>query len=69
MLAPIVFCVICSRACNNAAPPPGTIPSSRAAFVACKASSTLSFFSRISDSVNPPTCTIATPPINLAKRS
>ena len=53
-------------ALSNAIPPPGKIPSSNAALVACKASSTLSFFSFISISVWPPTCTIATPPINLA---
>ena len=42
---------IASLANNKAAPPPGTIPSSIAALVACYASSTLSFFSFISVSV------------------
>ena len=38
-----------------ATPPPGIIPSSTAALVAAKASSTLSFFSFISTSVAAPT--------------
>ena len=58
-----------SLAFNNAIPAPGKIPSSREAFVACKASSMRSFFSFISISVPPPTLMIATPPIILAKRS
>jgi hypothetical protein len=39
----------------KAIPPPGTIPSSTAALVAAKASSTRSFFSFISTSVGAPT--------------
>ena len=50
-------------------PPPGTIPSSTAARVALSASSTLSFLSLTSTSVEPPTLITATPPDNLAKRS
>ena len=56
-------------ALNKAVPAPGRIPSSRAAFVACNASSKRSFFSFISISVPPPTLIIATPPTILAKRS
>ncbi|MNK86026.1 hypothetical protein D3C87_1059260 [compost metagenome] len=44
-----------SLALNKATPPPATIPSSTAARVACKASSTLSFFSFISTSEAAPT--------------
>ena len=40
---------------SNATPPPATIPSSIAALVACKASSTRSFFSFISTSEGAPT--------------
>ena len=50
-------------------PPPGTMPSSRAARVACSASSTRCFFSFISVSVAAPTLTTATPPASLASRS
>ncbi|KAL3819836.1 hypothetical protein ACJIZ3_005741 [Penstemon smallii] len=39
---------------SSATPPPGTIPSSTAAFVAFKASVTLSFFSPTSASLAPP---------------
>ena len=39
---------------SSATPPPGTIPSSTAAFVACMASSTRAFFSFISVSVAAP---------------
>src|SRR4029450_11792864 len=47
---------------NRATPPPGTMPSSTAARVACMASSTRSFFSLTSTSVEPPTRITATPP-------
>src|ERR1700688_1334345 len=40
---------------NRATPPPGTMPSSTAARVACRASSTRAFFSFISVSVAAPT--------------
>ena len=50
-------------------PPPGTIPSSTAAFVAFKASSILNFLSFISVSVAAPTFITATPPDNLASLS
>src|SRR3954451_16212573 len=58
-----------TEARNNATPPPGTIPSSTAARVACKASSTRAFFSFISTSVAAPTLINATPPASLATRS
>ena len=58
-----------SAACSSATPPPGTMPSSRAARVACSASSTRCFFSFISVSVAAPTFTTATPPESLARRS
>ena len=45
------------------------MPSSRAARVACSASSTRCFFSFISVSVAAPTLTTATPPDSLARRS
>ena len=54
---------------NKAVPPPGTIPSSTAARVALRASSTLSFLSLTSTSVEPPTLITATPPDNLASLS
>src|SRR5918999_1462016 len=50
----------CAR--RSATPPPATMPSSRAARVACSASSTRCFFSFISVSVAAPTFTTATPP-------
>ena len=50
-------------------PPPGTIPSSTAALVAERASSTLFFFSFSSISVAAPTLIMATPPDNLANLS
>ncbi len=53
----------------SAAPPPMTIPSSTAALVALRASSTLSFFSFISVSVAAPTFMTATPPESFARRS
>ena len=52
-----------------AAPPPITIPSSTAAFVAFSASSTLSLRSFISVSVAAPTFITATPPLSFARRS
>jgi Mg2+ and Co2+ transporter CorA len=45
------------------------MPSSTAALVAFKASSTLSFLSLTSTSVAPPTLITATPPANLASLS
>jgi len=57
------------RARIRATPPPGTIPSSTAALVACIASSTRAFFSFISVSEAAPTLMTATPPTSLAKRS
>ena len=53
----------------RATPPPGTMPSSTAARVACMASSTRAFFSFISVSVAAPTLMTATPPTSLARRS
>src|SRR6266540_919267 len=53
----------------SATPPPGTMPSSSAARVACSASSTRCFFSFISVSVAAPTFTTATPPASFASRS
>jgi len=50
-------------------PPPGTIPSSTAARVACKASSTRAFFSLISVSVGAPMYKTITPPVSFARRS
>jgi hypothetical protein len=57
----------CAR--RSATPPPATTPSSMAARVACRASSTRAFFSFISASVAAPTFTTATPPASLASRS
>ena len=54
---------------SSATPPPGTMPSSTAALVACMASSTRAFFSFISVSVAAPTLMTATPPTSLASRS
>ncbi len=54
---------------SRATPPPGTMPSSTAALVACMASSTRAFFSFISVSVAAPTLITATPPTSLASRS
>ena len=50
-------------------PPPGTMPSSAAARVACRASSTRPLVCFISASVAAPTRMIATPPDSLASRS
>ena len=61
--------LIASVASSSATPPPGTMPSSSAARVACSASSTRCFFSFISVSVAAPTFTTATPPESLARRS
>ena len=58
-----------SIARRRATPPPGTMPSSTAALVACIASSTRAFFSFISVSVAAPTFTTATPPTSFARRS
>ena len=61
--------LILAFALISAAPPPITIPSSTAALVALKASSTRSFFSFISVSVAAPTLITATPPLNFASLS
>mmetsp|Transcript_30450 Transcript_30450/g.86871 ORF Transcript_30450/g.86871 Transcript_30450/m.86871 type:complete len:250 (-) Transcript_30450:777-1526(-) len=53
---------------HKAEPPPGTMPSSMAAFVALIASSRRSFLSLSSVSVLAPTLMSATPPFNLASR-
>ena len=58
-----------SMALTSATPPPGTMPSSTAARVALSASSTRCFFSFSSVSVAAPTRMMATPPLNLARRS
>mmetsp|Transcript_25661 Transcript_25661/g.83177 ORF Transcript_25661/g.83177 Transcript_25661/m.83177 type:complete len:321 (+) Transcript_25661:516-1478(+) len=54
---------------SRARPPPGTMPSSTAALVALRASTTRSFFSATSTSEAPPTLMTATPPESLARRS
>ena len=54
---------------DSATPPPGRMPSSTAARVACIASSTRSLRSFTSISVAPPTRITATPPASLARRS
>ena len=57
-----VIPLILVKARTRATPPPGTMPSSTAARVACRASSTRAFFSFISISVLAPTLMTATPP-------
>ena len=54
------------RARTYATPPPGTIPSSRAARVAARASSALCFRSLSCGSVGAPTLMMATPPESFA---
>src|SRR5262245_34135589 len=54
---------------SRATPPPGRMPSSTAARVACIASSTRSLRSLTSTSVAPPTRITATPPASFASRS
>mmetsp|Transcript_75970 Transcript_75970/g.131603 ORF Transcript_75970/g.131603 Transcript_75970/m.131603 type:complete len:230 (-) Transcript_75970:837-1526(-) len=54
---------------RSAEPPPGTMPSSRAAFVAQSASFRRSLTSPTSTSLAPPTLMTATPPANFARRS
>mmetsp|Transcript_15940 Transcript_15940/g.43331 ORF Transcript_15940/g.43331 Transcript_15940/m.43331 type:complete len:255 (+) Transcript_15940:1146-1910(+) len=54
---------------SSAEPPPGTMPSSTAAFVAFSASFSRSFTSWTSTSVAPPTLITATPPESFARRS
>ena len=61
--------ILTTEALISATPPPGTIPSSTAARVALRASSTRCFFSFSSTSVPAPTRMMATPPDNLASRS
>ena len=56
-------------ALTNVTPPPITIPSFIADFVAFKASSSLNFFSFLSVSVAPPTFKIAIPLLMFPKRS
>src|SRR4030095_4115240 len=63
----IFFSVSIAR--SRATPPPGRMPSSTAARVACIASSTRSLRSFTSTSVAPPTRITATPPASLARRS
>src|SRR3954465_2396838 len=58
----------CSEARSRATPPPGRMPSSTAARVACIASSTRSLRSLTSISVAPPTRITPTPPARLASR-
>ena len=58
-----------SRQRSRATPPPGRMPSSTAARVACKASSTRAFFCFMSASLLAPTEMIATPPVSFASRS
>jgi hypothetical protein len=58
-----------AAASTNTTPPPGTIPSSTAAFVAERASSILCFFSLSSTSVAAPTFMTATPPESFASLS
>ena len=57
------------RMSTKVVPPPATIPSSTAARVAFKASSTRYFLSFISTSVAAPISITATPPDSLARRS
>lgn len=54
---------------NSAVPPPGTIPSSTAQYVAHSASSNRSLISPTSTSLAPPTLIMATPPVSFAMRS
>ena len=58
-----------SPARRSATPPPGRMPSSTAARVACIASSTRSLRSFTSTSLAPPTRITATPPASFASRS
>jgi hypothetical protein len=58
-----------SIARRNATPPPGTMPSSAAALVACSASSIRSFALLHLGSVCAPAFTTATPPVSFARRS
>ena len=67
-LSPLMSRMAC-LARMSATPPPATMPSSTAARVACRASSTRAFFSFISTSVAAPTLMRATPPASLARRS
>jgi hypothetical protein len=66
-LSPLAFRDFAAH--SSATPPPGTMPSSTAARVAFSASSTRSFLSFTSSSLEPPTLITATPPASLAKRS
>src|SRR5688572_53990 len=66
---PVASRLMAAAASTSAMPPPGTMPSSSAARVAWRASSTRCFFSFISVSVAAPTLTTATPPESLARRS
>mmetsp|Transcript_20605 Transcript_20605/g.47072 ORF Transcript_20605/g.47072 Transcript_20605/m.47072 type:complete len:224 (-) Transcript_20605:841-1512(-) len=54
---------------RSAVPPPGTMPSSRAALVAFSASLRRSLTSLTSTSLAPPTLMTATPPLSFARRS
>ena len=66
IFSPILTGLIVVDAFSNATPPPDTIPSCNAAFVAYIASSTRSFFSFSSIFELAPTKTIATDPANIA---
>ena len=63
--AVLIACILVDALCK-AIPAPGTIPSLSAAFVACIASSTLSFFSFSSTLLFAPTFMIPTAPDNIA---
>src|SRR3954467_9978328 len=68
-MSELSFLSFCTAALarNSATPPPATMPSSTAARVALSASSTRSFFSLTSTSVEPPTRITATPPASLGR--
>jgi hypothetical protein len=57
------------RARSSATPPPGRMPLSTAARVACRASSMSALRSLTSVSVAPPTLIWAMPPVSFARRS
>ena len=65
IFSPLLFETVLTDALSRAIPPPGTIPSLIAAFVAQIASSTLSFFSLSSTSELAPTLIILTLPFSL----
>ena len=69
IVSPMLLDSILSDALSSATPPPGTIPSFKAAFVAYIASSTLSFFSFSSTFESAPTFITPTEPDNKASLS